>query len=81
MMLPSLGTASTIPLSLPPTTRLLWAEFHREQRNFFHLTELEVRTTFMFRRRYKRWVKNPATNWSVWYKFVKLMGDGVATLP
>jgi hypothetical protein len=26
--------------------------FHREQRNLFHLTELEVLTTFMFRRRY-----------------------------
>ena len=56
-------------------------KFHREQRNFLHLTELENRTTFMFWRRYKRSVKNPATNLSVWYNYVKLMGDNTATLP
>ena len=62
----------------------LWRDrvnFHREQRNFFHLTELEVRTTFMFWRRYKISVKNPATNWSVWCNFGGLMEDGAATLP
>jgi hypothetical protein len=54
--------------------------FHRENKGISVVTELEVQTVFMFWRMYKRSVKNPATNWSIWYNFVKLRGDNTATL-
>lgn len=55
--------------------------FIERTKGFFHFTELENRTTFMFWRRYERSVKIPATNWSVRYNFVKLMRDNTAILP
>jgi hypothetical protein len=56
--------SSEDPASWPHSIRER-VNFHRGQRKSFHLTELEVRTNLMFRRKCKRSVKNPATNWSV----------------
>ena len=52
-------------LRRPHGHTVIESRFSWRQRKSFPLTEPEVRTKFMFLRKCKRSVKNPATNWSV----------------